>query len=239
MTRIGMSERMLDTIQNMDCVEGMKQIPDRTVDLVVMDPPYEFKDTHGGGSFGTANRTYHAELNPLSKGITAEVLDMLCNKMKAINIYVWCNKRQLRQYIDYFDDRGCNIDLLTWHKTNPVPTCSNKYLSDTEYCVFARESGVKVYGTYETKRKFYVSSLNTDDKERYNHPTIKPLGIIKNLIINSSRGGDLVLDPFIGSGTTAVACKLTGRHFIGYEIDPQYCDVACKRVKELDVSEWF
>lgn len=230
---------MIDTILNMDCMDGLKDIPGNYVDLIVMDPPYEFKDTRGGGSFGSAKRTYHSELDPLSKGVTQEILDVLCGKMKAINIYIWCNKNQLRQYIDYFDDRGCNIDLLTWHKTNPVPTCGNKYLSDTEYCVFARESGVKVYGTYETKRKFYVSSLNTDDKERYGHPTVKPLNIIKNLIINSSMEGDVVLDPFIGSGTTAVACKLLGRHYLGFEIDPEYHQTAIKRVNETEVVGWF
>lgn len=230
---------MIDTILNMNCMDGLKDIPDNYVDLIVMDPPYEFKDTRGGGSFGSEKRTYHSELDPLSKGVTQEILDVLCGKMKAINIYIWCNKNQLRQYIDYFDDRGCNIDLLTWHKTNPVPTCSNKYLSDTEYCVFARESGVKVYGSYETKRKFYVSSLNTDDKERYGHPTVKPLNIIKNLIINSSKEGNVVLDPFMGSGTTAVACKSTGRHFIGYEIDPKYCEIANERVRNTKVDGWF
>ena len=179
---------MIDTISNTDCIEGMKDIPDGTVDLVIMDPPYSL-ETNGGGAFGNSNREYHDELTPLSKGISVEALDMICSKMKAINLYSWCNKEQLRMYLDYFDDRGCNVDILTWHKTNPVPTCNNKYLSDTEYCVFAREKGVKVYGSYETKRKWYVSELNTADKKAYGHPTVKPLNIIKNLVINSSGGG--------------------------------------------------
>lgn len=177
-----------DRIYNEDCIKGLERIPDKSIDLIVMDPPYEM-GTAGGGAFGPSNKQYHGELTQISKGISNDVLEKLCGKMRAINIYIWCNKNQLRQYIDYFDDRGCNIDLLTWHKTNPVPTCNNKYLSDTEYCVFAREEGVKVYGSYETKHKFYVSSLNTADKDKYGHPTIKPLNIIKNLIINSSRGG--------------------------------------------------
>ena len=159
--------------------------------------------------------------------------------MKAVNIYIWCNKAQLRQYLDYFDDRGCSIDLLTWHKTNPTPTCNNKYLSDTEYCIFARDKGVKLYGSYETKRKFYVTASNTDDKKLYGHPTVKPLDIIRNLIINSSKEEEVVMDPFMGSGTTAVACKLTGRHYIGFEIDPEYYRVACNRVNNAGGSGWF
>lgn len=228
---------MLDVIINKDCMDGLKEIPDNSIDLVIMDPPYEFQSVKGGGAFGSKNERYHGQLENISKGISNDVLDTLTEKMKALNMYIWCNKRQLRQYFDYLDDNGYMIDLLTWHKSNPVPTCSNKYLSDTEYLIFAREKGVKLYGTYDTKRKWYVSSLNTDDKKRYGHPTIKPLDIIRNLITNSSRGGDIVLDPFIGSGTTAVAAKLLGRHYIGFEIDPEYHRIAEKRVGETKV--WF
>ena len=130
---------MIDTIQNIDCRIGLRNVPDRSVDLTVMDPPYEFESNHGGGMFGSANRDYHGRLSEISNGISNDILNLLIDKMKAINIYIWCNKNQLRQLIDFFDDINCSIDLLTWHKSNPIPTCSNKYLSDTEYCVFARE----------------------------------------------------------------------------------------------------
>lgn len=224
----------LDIIYNRDCLDGMTELPDGCVDLIVTDPPYEFNDTRGGGAFGTAHRTYHAELNPLSKGVSPLVLGEMVRVMKKINIYIWCNKNQLRQYIDFFDDRGCSMDLLTWHKSNPTPTCGNKYLSDTEYCLFFREKGVKVYGTYDTKHKYYVSPLNTDDKKAYNHPTVKPEYIIRNLITNSSKEGDVVLDPYMGSGTTAVACVQTGRRYLGYEIVPEYHTTAERRLKMLN-----
>lgn len=228
---------MLDTILNIDCIEGLKQISDKSVDLIVMDPPYSFQRTEGAGVYGKS-RPYYKELKTLAEGITNEFLDALLSQMKAVCIYIWCNKAQLRQYFDYFEDRGCFTELLTWHKTNPIPTCCNKYLSDTEYLFFAKDSGVKIYGSYETKRKFYVSSLNTADKDRYGHPTIKPLNIIKNLIINSSKEGDVVLDPFIGSGTTAVASKMLGRHYIGFEIEPAYYEIAVKRLAESE-GGWF
>ena len=198
----------LDTIQNVDCMEGLRDIPDGTIDLTIIDPPYNLEKA-GGGPFGYKNRTYRSELTPLSIGIENEVLDMILRKMKAVNIYVWCNKHQLRQLIDYFDDAGCNIDLLTWHKSNPTPACGNKYLSDTEYLIYAREKGVKLYGSYETKRKFYVTPANVDDKAKYGHPTIKPLQIIKNLVINSSRGGGC--DPGRLHGV---------RHYCGGSQDP-------------------
>ena len=213
----------------------MKEIPDKSIDLIITDPPYEKKGggyDRGGGIFGSKNLKYHSELdgNKLLKGIDNACLDEMVRVMKKVNIYIWCNKIQLRQYIDFFEDLGCSTELLTWHKTNPVPTCNNKYLSDTEYLLFFREKGVKVFGSYSTKKKYYITPTNKNDKKLYSHPTIKPLDIIQNITINSSEEGATVLDPFMGSGTTGVACLNTGRKFIGIEIDKDYFEIAKKRI---------
>ena len=163
------------------------------------------------------------------------VLDELIRVMQKVNIYIWCNKEQIRDYLNYF--KNCNMELLTWHKTNPVPACGNKYLSDTEYLLFFREKGVKVRGTYYTKRKFYVTQTNKRDKGKYNHPTVKPLDITENIIINSSLEGDVVLDCFMGSGTVGEACVKLNRNFIGIELDPTYFETAKKRLEEAEVKK--
>jgi DNA modification methylase len=111
-----------------------------------------------------------------------------------------------------------------------VPTCNNKYLSDTEYLLYFREKGVPIFGSYDTKRKFYVTPTNKADKKLWGHPTVKPLNIIKNLITNSSLPGGVVLDCFMGSGTTGVAAKELGRSFIGIELDEKYFRTAEKRI---------
>ena len=224
---------MID-LRHGDCLEIMKDIPDNSVDLVIIDPPYEIYADGSGGVFGKENRQYHEEIKKLSNGVTNLVLDELVRIMKKINIYIWCNKNQLRQYINYFEELGATTDLLTWHKTNPVPTCNNKYLSDTEYLLYFRKDGVPMYGTYFTKKKYYVSSTNKQDKKMYNHPTIKPLNIIENLVINSSEVQDVVLDCFMGSGTTGVACKKLNRNFIGIELDKQYFNIAKERIEKVE-----
>lgn len=178
----------LDTIYNMDCTVGMKELPDDSIDLIITDPPYDFGSEGGAGNFGMKARPNTHQLDNIRNGISNDSLEETLRVMKKPNIYIWCNKKQLRQYIDFYEDAGCFTELLTWHKTNPIPRCNNQYLPDTEYLLFFRKN-TQLYGSYETKRKFYVSPLNTDDRNRYGHPTIKPLGIIKNLILNSSRGG--------------------------------------------------
>lgn len=215
----------------MDCLEGMKQIPDRMIDLIVTDPPYLLENT-GGGLFSSGKIHFHKELQKIKDGFGTRILDECCRVMKRINVYLWCSQKQIPQYLDYFvKQRGCNWNLLTWHKANPVPACGNKYVTDTEYCLFFREKGVKLYGNFSTKATYYLSSVNRDDKNRWHHPTIKPLEYIQRQIINSSQMGEVILDPFIGSGTTAVACIKEKRNFIGFEINKEYFDTACKRIK--------
>jgi len=190
-----------DCIFNEDCLEGMKRMPDASVDCIVTDPPYMLENQ--GGGFWSKNEdpkanTYNSRgtrkgmdrLGDIKDGITDEVLDEMCRVMKRINIYIFCSQKQIQQYLDYFvTRRGCNWNLLLWHKTNPIPACGNKYLNDTEYILFFREKGVKVYGSYDTKRTFYVSLRNQEDNVRYHHPTVKPLQIIRNFVLNSTIEG--------------------------------------------------
>lgn len=273
---------------NGDCYDLLNNIPDKSIDLIIIDPPYEYT-TGGCGKNQTGeykalfdrknqNRAdlkrftdnglksvnekiivdkndiiqkyldkglskekaklwadkevSRIDIKHISSGFDYKILDLLEDKMKETNIYIWCSKWQLQPILKYYIDKGYNFDIITWHKTNPCPTMNNTYANDTEYCVFARKKGVKVYGNYNTKRKYYVSSTNIKDKKLYKHPTIKPIDIIKNFIINSSSENDTVLDCFMGSGTTGVACKDLNRNFIGIEIDKEYFEIAKNRIDE-------
>lgn len=182
-------------IFNEDCYQAIKKIPDKSIDLIITDPPYEWQK--GGemtGLFrkGVSSRKfmYQIESSNLDKGIDYSILDDFVRVMKKINIYIWCNKDQLYKYMEYFVGKlKCYFEIIIWNKTNVTPLCGNKYLTDKEYCLFFREKGVKIGGTYNTKNTVYVSSSNREDKELYIHPNCKPLEIIKNLIINSSEVG--------------------------------------------------
>lgn len=132
--------KYLNKITCGDSYSLIKDIPDKSIDLIITDPPYEM-ETRGAGFHN--KRDYYDELhdNGLASGITDEMLKEFIRIQKAVNIYIFCNKNQLRQYFDFYKDY--NVDLLIWHKTNPIPTVNNKYLSDIEYCFFARSGGGK------------------------------------------------------------------------------------------------
>lgn len=214
-------------IHNDDCLTMLKGIKSKSIDLVVTDPPYKV-DTKGAGVYGSVAQFKQIEC--MADGIKDEVLDELCRVMKKINIYLFCSKNQLLPLINYFTDKKCNWNLLAWHKTNPIPTCNNKYLPDTEYVLFFRERGVKIQGTYDTKKTYFITPINAKDKALYQHPTCKPVEILQNFIVNSSNENDVVLDPFMGSGSTGVACINTHRNFIGIEINAKYYETAKTRL---------
>ena len=216
-----------------DCLEVMKNIEDGSVDLVVTDPPYEIATT-GAGMYKQADKQYVKELNGMKDGFSEEVLDELCRVMKKINIYFFCSQKQIIPLLDYFvKKKKCNWNILSWHKTNPIPACGNKYLTDTEFILFFREKGIKVYGSFDPKRTWYATPLNQSDKKKYGHPTVKPQAILENLVVNSSQEGEVVLDCFMGSGSTGVAYLNTNRNFIGIELDENYFKIAKKRIESV------
>lgn len=220
-----------------DCLEVMKEIPNKSVDLVITDPPYEITTT-GAGMYKQADKQYVKELNGMKDGFSEEVLDELCRVMKKINIYFFCSQKQIIPLLDYFvKKKKCNWNILSWHKTNPVPACGNKYLTDTEFILFFREKGVKVYGSFDTKRTWYSTPLNQSDKKKYGHPTVKPLFVLENLVVNSSQKDEVVLDCFMGSGSTGVAALNMNRNFIGIELNPTYFQIAKDRIERAQLQK--
>jgi site-specific DNA-methyltransferase (adenine-specific) len=227
----------LNKIHLGDSYELIKQIPDKSVDLIIIDPPYEIHSIEGGGMLKEKRiQNMMNELNHkgLDLGINTNIFDELLRVLKVPNIYIWCNKIQIPMYLNEFvNKRGLLFDIIVWNKTNAMPLCGSKYLTDSEYCLYFRK-GVKLNTTYDTAKTVYQLPINIDDKNQYDHPTIKPLQIIKNLIINSSNENDVVLDCFIGSGTTAVASKELGRQYIGIEIDEKWHKIAVDRVNGIN-----
>lgn len=227
----------MDEIILGDAYELIKEIPDKSVDLIVTDPPY-LMPNNGLLRTRYMKRGYHSEIETIADGFDESILGEFVRVMKGINIYLWCNKEQIPRYMEYFvRDRGCRFEIIIWGKTNPIPMANNHYLPDKEYCLLFRGSDIPLKPTCETGRTIYMTEINKADKEKYLHPTIKPEPIIENLILNSSNEGDVVLDPFSGSGTTCAVAKRLGRHYIGFEISPRWHKVSLDRLEGITQKE--
>lgn len=230
----------INNIYNMNCLLGIQKMLEQgmQVDLIVTDPPYLIRSTRAGGKSELARsiQPMNDELREgnLTEGIDEVYLKAMWDVMKTPNIYLWCNGAQIPQYIEFFvTQRKCKMDIIVWHKTNAMPLFCNKYLSDKEYCLYFRRGSYCNPLSYEKAKTVYKLPLNVKDKRLYGHPTVKPLNIIRNLVENSSKEGYLVLDPFSGSGTTAVACKELGRNFIGFEINKDYAEASLNRLASV------
>lgn len=223
-------------IYNCDCMEMLKNTPDNSIDLIITDPPYEICCTGGGGSQGHKIATMGTDLVDLNINTGYDIRKVgkeIVRVMKKMNVYFWCNKKQIPDYFDFYvKELGCKFDILTWNKLNPVPTYSNKYLTDTEYCLYFRNGGMCNPRNYEDAKTYWNEPINAKDKQVWEHPTIKPQHMIEKLIRNSSTQGQFVMDLYLGSGTTAAACKKLNRNFIGSEINEKYYNIALKRVEE-------
>lgn len=221
-----------------DSLVRMKEIPDKSIDLIVTDPPYEVSVSNGGGTINNVKKLKHTlvPVQGIDKGYDIPTFGAeFLRVMKEPNIYIWCSKAQVIKHLDFYvTQHKCKFEILIWGKTNALPTYSNKYLSDKEYCLyFFKGKGKTFPQSYEDAKTVYIAPINHADKKKYGHPTIKPLPLTESIIRNSSREGQLVLDPFMGSGTTGVACKLNNRSFIGIELNKEYFEIAKSRIKEI------
>ena len=208
-----------------DCHELLKDV--EYADLIIADHPYKIDNTQAGGNseFSKSIQKMNNEIKKL--GITKDLGIKWCHEIpriqKKINCYIWCNKSQIIQYLDYFvKELGCSYDIIIWRKTNAMPTYNNKYLTDKEYCLYFRKGGYCNPQNYHDAQTVWELPINIKDKKIYEHPTIKPTEIISAFIRNSSKEGDLILDPFGGSGTTAECAYIEKRNYILFELTEEH-----------------
>lgn len=218
-----------------DCLERMKEIPDGSVDMVLTDPPYILSESSGGGMMGKDGRTYMEDMQvELKVGINTELflsglVRLFKNKQSFCGVF-FCSNKQIIDYLSFAEKNNFQYGVGVWHKTNPAPLCNFKYLGDVEYWIYIKGNKSRIGGSYATKSMVHRSTRNTKESKLYNHPTVKPIDLLEKFLINHTREGSVVFDPFMGSGSTGVVCVKLDRKFIGIEKDEQYFEVASKRI---------
>lgn len=195
------------------------------VDAVVTDPPYLF-DAAGAGIFRSNRKCMDLiQASNLDKGFDHTFLTKeLCN-----SVIVFCHNDQLEELIPFLSKEFGRFCLCFWHKDNPMPVANKHYKPDTEIYIHAWNENGFPAGNLEDKSRYFFAPVGKSD---YSHPTVKPIQLMEKIIKNTN--GNKILDPFMGSGTTGVACVKLGRKFIGIELNERYFDIACKRISEAE-----
>ncbi len=210
-----------------DCLERMKEIPDGSVDCIITDPPYDVI-TGGKGSVESPKGIL-ADNKQLMKTIP-NFSDWLPECFRVLkpesHAYFMVNFKNLEKLMKEIRLAGFEIhNLLVWEKNTATP--NRWYMKNVEYTIFARKGKAKAITDSGSKtcHKF-------DNIRGKQHPTQKPVELMEMYVSNSSLAGEVVLDPFMGSGSTGVACANTNRNFIGIELDQGYFDIAKQRINE-------
>lgn len=221
-------------LYNGDSLEIMKNI-NENIDVIITDPPYNISRDNNFTTMGRAGIDFGEWDKDFDLTLWIKNAEPLLKK--GGNIVIFNDWKNMSYITKALEDCGFEIkDLIRWKKTNAMPrNRDRRFITDYEVAVWAVKKGAKwtfnrLSDTYEIPE--IVGGL-TPKSEKLNggHPTQKPIYVMEWLINRLSNEGDNILDCFMGSGSTGVACLSTNRNFIGIELDDTYFDIAKKRIE--------
>ncbi|MET4682934.1 site-specific DNA-methyltransferase [Brevundimonas faecalis] len=254
-----MSELKTDVILRGDCIEVLKGLPDKSVDMVFADPPYNLQ--LGGDLLRPDNSKVDAVDDDWDKFDSFAAYDAFtrawlgeCRRVLKDEGSLWV----IGSYHNIFRLGAAMQDLgfwvlndIIWRKSNPMPNFKGtRFTNAHETLIWAAKSreqkrytfnydALKAFNEDTQMRSDWTLALCTggerlkDDDGNKAHPTQKPEALLHRVLLSASRVGDVILDPFFGTGTTGAAAKRLGRHFIGIERDETYARLAEKRIKAV------
>ena len=205
-------------------------------DMVFTDPPYNQSASCGGFlDKGRESRKKLRDSDNLNSFEPREFLQVL-NSLNVPTNYIFCSKNLIKEYIGDFDGVNRNWNMLIMKKKNPIPQKNNTFLADVEYLFCSRLKGA--YWDNNQPFEYYhrVRTINVKPSE-FGHPTEKQIGYIEPYFKISSKVNDRVLDLFLGSGSTLIACEKTNRKCYGMELDPAYIMVILERYRKYTGKE--
>lgn len=204
-------------VYKIDALQGMKELKDFSIDLIITDPPYGINENNKRNLSreNLAKATDYGEYNWDKQKITKPYFDEMFRVSKNQIIFGG------NYYIDYLYNSSC---WIIWDKKNGNSDFADCEMAWTSFNTAVRKIDWRWYGMLQE---------NMSQKEKRYHPTQKPLGVIEWIVKNYSKEGEIILDPFCGSGSTLVACQKLGRRFIGFDSCDKYVRVSKKRINSV------
>jgi len=234
----------INRIHHQSCMDGLKHLPDEYVDLIFTDPPYyQYRAQNVQGlrnhkdvviEFDFDEFKSEEEYLQFMREVLAECF-RVCKP--GASGYLWCGDDFVSYLNRMVEEVGFQFrKVIHWHKTNPFPAIHTRkmYANSMEMLVHFSKGSPKTWNhKHVNEMHNFIQAPICMGKERTKHKTQKPLRVCIPFIEISSNEGDLVLDPFMGSGSTAVAAKMLNRRFIGYELNEEFYQIANERLNEV------
>jgi site-specific DNA-methyltransferase (adenine-specific) len=220
----------LNKIYNGDCLGGLTKISDKSIDLIVTDPPYmiNYKTGH------RKDKTHKFCGEILNDSIDIDFIDKLTIELYRVlkdnsALYLFTSSKTIDIFKPIIEQYFKIKNLIIWVKNSwTAGDLVNQYGQQYEIIIYASKGLSPIIGKRLTDVWYFNRVVGND----LLHQNQKPEKLIQQIINKSSKETDIILDPFMGSGTTAIACMNTKRKYIGFELDKEYFDVAEKRIKE-------
>lgn len=232
-----------------DTFELLKAIPEETIDIVFADPPYFLSNngiTCASGRMVSVNKGKWDKQNSFEDkhNFNREWIKA-CKRVLKPDGTIWISGTLHNIYSIgvALEQEGFKIlNNITWQKTNPPPNLACKcFTHSTETILWAKKENGKPFFNYSLMKELnnnkqmkdvWTGSITKPSEKKYGkHPTQKPLYLLERIIQASTRENDLVLDPFCGSSTTGVACKMLNRKYIGIDNEEEYIKLSIERLK--------
>lgn len=212
----------INKIYNEDCLETLNRMSDSSVDCIITDPPYSGLSSKSKGGNRFAGDKYHIEMDDMSERAFLLFMKPIFREMYRVlkmgsHLYCFTDWKQLRNMADSIELAGFKIvNIVCWNKGHFGTGAG--YRSQSEYfLVFSK-------GLPNTFNLRNVGNVITVKRAKDSiHPHQKPTELIKILVENSTKEGDLIYDPFMGSGSTLITAKHLGRNYVGSELSNEYC----------------
>ncbi|TKA59639.1 Type II restriction modification system cytosine-5 DNA methyltransferase [Mycoplasmopsis bovis 8790] len=210
------------------------------VDHIITDPPYNISQPN---NFSTLNSAKRQGIDFGKWDIDFDLISWIKPFMSLLNkngsAIIFCSYRYLSFIINELENSSMIVkDVIKWIKTNPMPrNVDRRYVQDTEFAIWAVKSNSKWVFNKPTSKSYLRASFETSvvsGREKVSHPTQKSLKLMEEIIKIHTNKDDLILDPFMGSGTTGVASLKLKRKFIGIELDKNFFDIASKRINDVE-----
>ncbi len=233
-------------LYNADCFQKMKEIPDNSINLILCDPPYNLANY----STGNMKFSWRSEVNNDVAKWDEKVLEPqdLVSEFKRMlapngNIFIFTSYNLIGKYHEAFDSEFDTFQFMVWHKTNPIPNIrKSSFLNSCELIVCLWNKGHTWNFTKQNEMHNFIESpicMGAERLKNPKHPTQKPVKILEHIINIASNENDVVLDMFMGVGSTGVAALNLNRRFIGIEIDNEYFNAGKKRIlNEYDIFHY-
>ena len=218
-----------------DAFELVKQVPSGGVDLILTDPPYDSE--FSGQGFPTNSLPVIAEkVGGGPRFDIRPILEELPRICTPFNAYFFASRGQVPTYLEFAKEKGYRFDILMWAKDNPIPLTNGNFVGG-EYVVVLRGKGA-TFNTGLPLSNYLRYYLGYRYSGPSGHPTEKPRALLERLVRVSSNVGDVVFDPFAGSGSTGIVALKEGRQFIGFEINPEYYQWAAGALESASLETY-